>query len=303
MADKNIGSLPAAATFDDSSKLIAEQQGSAVQVAGALLRRFAEDAGKKAAETITKGPPGDSFKVLGYFSNLATLMANVKNPVAGDAYGIGTSAPYNIYIWDGINLEWVNNGPIQGAKGDKGDPFEYEDFTQAQLESLRGPKGASIVSIIRTHGNGAPGTTDTYTVTMSDGTTSYFQVYNGKDGAGSGDMTASVYDTQNKKTDIFKYVDGKVADVVSSAQLQAALGELVGAIEAANATASTASSNATTALSTANAAMPNAGGTFTGTIKAGSSYQAVGTSLLRNSKIVSVDTNPTVNGEINWTYG
>lgn len=50
-------------------------------------------------------------------------------------------------------------------------------------------------------------------------------------------------------------------------------------------------------------AMPKTGGAFTGTVKAGSSFQAVGTSLLRNSKLVSAETTPTVNGEINWTYG
>ncbi len=29
----------------------------------------------------------------------------------------------------------------RGPKGEKGDPFKYEDFTQEELESLRGPKG------------------------------------------------------------------------------------------------------------------------------------------------------------------
>lgn len=58
-----------------------------------------------------------------------------------------------------------------------------------------------------------------------------------------------------------------------------------------------------TAKSQAAAAMPKSGGTFTGTIKAGSSYQSYSTSLLRNSKLVSSDTTPSVNGEINWTYG
>lgn len=43
-------------------------------------------------------------------------------------------------------------------------------------------------------------------------------------------------------------------------------------------------------------------GTFAGQVVANSGGQSVGTSLLRNSKIVSSDTNPTVNGEINWTY-
>lgn len=32
----------------------------------------------------------------------------------------------------------------KGAKGDKGDPFTYEDFTPEQLEALRGPAGDAI---------------------------------------------------------------------------------------------------------------------------------------------------------------
>lgn len=43
-------------------------------------------------------------------------------------------------------------------------------------------------------------------------------------------------------------------------------------------------------------------GTFAGQVVANSGGQAPGTSLLRNSKLVSADTNPTVNGEICWTY-
>src|SRR5699024_1530780 len=29
----------------------------------------------------------------------------------------------------------------EGPKGEKGDPFTYDDFTQEQLEGLRGPRG------------------------------------------------------------------------------------------------------------------------------------------------------------------
>lgn len=43
-------------------------------------------------------------------------------------------------------------------------------------------------------------------------------------------------------------------------------------------------------------------GTFAGQVVANSSGQTPGTALLRNSKILSSETNPTVNGEINWTY-
>lgn len=44
-------------------------------------------------------------------------------------------------------------------------------------------------------------------------------------------------------------------------------------------------------------------GTFAGAVIAQTSSQTPGTSLLRNSKLVTVDTNPSYNGEICWTYG
>ena len=56
-----------------------------------------------------------------------------------------------------------------GAKGDKGD---------------KGDDGNGIVSVVRTSGTGAPGTTDTFTITFTDTTTSTFNVYNGQDGIG-----------------------------------------------------------------------------------------------------------------------
>jgi hypothetical protein len=46
-----------------------------------------------------------------------------------------------------------------------------------------GDNGVGIYSIERTSGTGAPGTTDTYTITLTDNRTSIFTVYNGKDGA------------------------------------------------------------------------------------------------------------------------
>lgn len=51
-----------------------------------------------------------------------------------------------------------------------------------------------------------------------------------------------------------------------------------------------------------NSASTISGGTFAGPVVANSSGQTPGVSLLRNSKLVSADTNPTVNGEIFWTY-
>ena len=121
--------------------------------------------------TGAKGDTGAGFVVKGYYATAAALSAAVTSPAAGDAYGVGTGEPYDIYIYDGVGKKWVNNGPLQGAKGDtgpqgpkgdqgdpgekgatgatgatgpqgpKGDAFTYADFTAAQLAALTGPQG------------------------------------------------------------------------------------------------------------------------------------------------------------------
>ena len=87
-----------------------------------------------------KGDTGTGFKVLGYYTDAATLESAVPSPSVGDAYGVGTGAPYDIYIYGG-EIGWVNNGPLQGARGEKGDAFTYSDFTEEQLAALKGEKG------------------------------------------------------------------------------------------------------------------------------------------------------------------
>lgn len=65
-----------------------------------------------------KGDTGMGLTIKGYYASLSALQSAVPSPAAGDAYGVGTGAPYDIYIWDGA--QWVNNGPLQGGKGDPG---------------------------------------------------------------------------------------------------------------------------------------------------------------------------------------
>ena len=68
-----------------------------------------------------KGDTGAGFVVKGYYATASALGSSVQDPAVGDAYGVGTAEPYDIYIYDGVSNSWVNNGPLQGAKGDKGD--------------------------------------------------------------------------------------------------------------------------------------------------------------------------------------
>lgn len=64
---------------------------------------------------------GKGFQILGYFSDLDELAEAVPEPERGDAYGIGTQAPYDIYVYDGVGQQWVNNGSIQGPAGSRGE--------------------------------------------------------------------------------------------------------------------------------------------------------------------------------------
>lgn len=61
-------------------------------------------------------------------------------------------------------------------------------------KSPKGDTGNGISTIVKTS---TVGLVDTYTITMTDGTTSTFTVTNGRDGSGSGDMTKAVYDSDS----------------------------------------------------------------------------------------------------------
>lgn len=88
-----------------------------------------------------QGEPGKDFQILGYFDTLDLLKAGITTPNPGDAYGVGTAAPYPIYIWDAINQLWRDNGAIQGPAGRSGKSArvnttsgyweEFDDDTQA----------------------------------------------------------------------------------------------------------------------------------------------------------------------------
>ena len=107
-----------------------------------------------------KGDTGSGLTVLSYYASKAALDAAQKaTAAAGDAYGVGTAEPYDIYIFDGITGEFINNGPLQGAKGDTGETGPQgpagADGAKGDTgpEGPRGPQGEQGVQ----GADGAPG--------------------------------------------------------------------------------------------------------------------------------------------------
>lgn len=90
---------------------------------------------------------------------------------------------------DGV-LHWDN---------DKGLP-NPSDTSIKGPEGEKGSQGYSITRVQKKAGEGLPGTKDTYGLYIDDPEETEvgsFEVYNGADGEGSGDMSKSVYDTNN----------------------------------------------------------------------------------------------------------
>lgn len=244
MADRNIGTLPAATSIDSDSLFVAEQQGAAVKVTGEQIAAFAEaaadanvqdaidaaDRAEAAAEVTAhppqvneetgywqtwqngsyvdteikaegppgpqgetgatgpqgpQGPTGTGLTVLDRFDSFEELQQAVPSPNVGDNYYVGTLEPYDVYTY--TLSGWVNSGPIQGAKGDPGPVFTPSVSSDGVLSwtndgglenpdpvSVKGPKGDP----------------------------------------GDGDMNKSVYDTQNRSTDIFQYVDNSIQQAI-----------------------------------------------------------------------------------------
>lgn len=174
-----------------------------------------------------KGDTGSGLKVLDYYDTLAALQAAVPNPNAGDAYGVGTADPYDIYIY-GETSGWKNNGPLQGAKGDPGaagapgkdgaagqdgkdgvsptvSVSEIEGGHQVTITDASGTNrfdvldgvagkdgspgadGVGILSVEQTTTSTEDGGVNVITITLSSGSTVTFQVLNGREGSPGAD--------------------------------------------------------------------------------------------------------------------
>lgn len=97
-----------------------------------------------------KGDTGNGLKVLDYYDTPEALEAAVMAPSAGDAYGVGTGAPYDIYIYS-LTQGWVNNGQLQGPAGytpvrgtDYWTSADQQAIVDAVLSALPAAEGVNV---------------------------------------------------------------------------------------------------------------------------------------------------------------
>ena len=194
-----------------------------------------ETTGTPSVDVTTSGP--DTAKVFNFAFSGLKGETGAKGDT-GDKGDTGATGPQGVSVTDAeinesgrliITLsagEPIDAGNAVGPTGAKGDT------------GATGPAGASVSRIERTSGTGAPGTTDTYTVYLTDGSTGgTFQVYNGSNGTGSGDfmadgsvpMTGALQMGGNKITNLG--APGADTDAVRKQDLDAVAAEVDGILD------------------------------------------------------------------------
>lgn len=272
------------------------------------------------------GADGKSFTVLALYGTLLELQTAHPTGQAGDAYAVGTAEKNAIYIWDADSLAWKNigqlQGPVgpqgpagaQGSQGPKGDTGAQGPKGDTGAQGIQGPQGIP----------GAQGETGPQGVAGTPGKSAYTAAveagYTGTETAFNEALaitpthiadtikhiTASERSAWNAMVPNTRTVNSKAlsedisltaADVGAVPTGRTVNGKALSAdisLTATDVGAAAASHNQAASTITA--------GTFAGQVVAGSSYQSYSTYCLRNTRLASSDTTPTVNGQICWTY-
>ena len=206
MADKPIGGLRRAPDLYDDSLLVAEQQGEAVSLSGAQLKKFArqgvedyvesakesaESAEKAAAEAETSAQTAKQYSgkppviQAGYWwtwdAEQQKYVNTGKRSVLNFDRVYASVAEMNA---DKDNVEEMTTAIISSTVDDPDNAaiFIFSDGSWNFLSDLSGFTGVGIQSITLTSGNHSPGTTDVYTILCTDGSTYTFSVLNGPKG-------------------------------------------------------------------------------------------------------------------------
>lgn len=182
-ADKNAAEAAktAAETARDdaeASQVAAEAAESSAQAAKTAAEAARDDAeNSKSASQSAKTAAEAAQAAAEAAENAASLSrdAAATSAISAQQYSGKPPKPQDgsWWIWDATQQKYIDSGI--GCE-------------------LVGPTGNGVEDITLTQGDHAPGTTDIYTVTMTDGTTYSISVYNGRNGTGVGDVQGISFD-------------------------------------------------------------------------------------------------------------
>ena len=91
-------------------------------------------------DLISRAATVSVFRIKGYFDSAEDL-ERISSPAVGDTYAIGTESPYEIYVWDAVNGEWVNHGTLQGEPGEQGVQGEKGEQGERGEQGVQGVPG------------------------------------------------------------------------------------------------------------------------------------------------------------------
>lgn len=234
MADKSIFDLTTQSTFANEDRLVignyANNDARAITGAAmvAQLTSLADGHGGISSITAVESSADAGTNVITVtMADGSTASFNVKNGSKG-------STGQRTYVW----IRYAHVQPTQNSDmGTTPDewmgiatntsssaPSSYTSYTWYKIKGDKGDTGntgvgVSNVTASRTSGTGAPGTTDTYTATVTytdSSTSSYtFQVYNGENGTGTGTVKSVSYNGT-----VYNSVDSSGNLALSSIQAQ-----------------------------------------------------------------------------------
>ena len=234
MADKSIFDLQTQSTFANEDRLVignfANNDARAITGAAmvAQLTTLADGHGGISSITAVESSADAGTNVITVtMADGSTASFNVKNGSKGST-GLQTRVwiryshvqPTQNSDMGTTPDEWIGIATNTSSTA----PSSYTSYTWYKSKGDKGDtgdtgKGVSNITASRTSGTGAPGTTDTYTATVTytdSSTSSYtFQVYNGENGTGTGTVKSVSYNGT-----VYKSVDSSGNLALSSIQAQ-----------------------------------------------------------------------------------
>lgn len=235
MADKTISDLTQALQITNDDMFVLEQQGEAKKLLGATLLDFVTLSVVRV--TVTTLPAGSTATAT-YDKTTGTLALGIPQGDKGDTGETGATGPANTLkigtVTSGSKASATITGmaPNQtlnlvlekGDKGEQGIQGETGATGETGKTGPQGPQGAPGADAPTITGITVRQSDYHLIVTLSDGSSYDAGYCRGQAGAGNGDMLASTYDTQGKRTDIYQYVDDEIAKIPTpdvSAQIAA----------------------------------------------------------------------------------